>query len=51
MPIPGVNTAAQAGEVARALDWSLDLGEVAELSEQARLLHTRRDELPWLKSL
>ena len=51
VPIPGVNNAQQALEVARALEWELDLGQVEQLSEQARLLHARRSELPWLKNL
>ena len=51
VPIPGVNTGAQAAEVAAALDWSLDLAAVDALSEQALLLHARRRELHWLKNL
>ena len=43
--------AQQALEVARALEWELDLGQVEQLSEQAKLLHARRSELPWLKNL
>ena len=51
VPIPGVNTAEQALDVANALDWSMDLGQVEALSEQAVLLHSRRRELQWLKNL
>ena len=51
VPIPGVNTAAQAREVAGALDFALDLAELETLDEHARTLHARRRELPWLKGL
>ena len=51
VPIPGINNAVQAAEVVGALDWSLDLADVEALSDQAILLHSRRRELPWLKSL
>ena len=51
VPIPGVNTGAQAREVVAALDWDLDLAQVEALSEQAVLLHARRRELSWLKNV
>ena len=51
VPIPGVNNAAQAKEVAGALDWQLELDDVEALGAQAILLHSRRKELPWLKGL
>ena len=51
VPVPGVNTAEQAREVAAALDWELDLGHLESLSIAARNLHSRRKELPWLRGL
>lgn len=51
VPIPGVNSGAQAREVVAALDWDLDLAQVEALSEQAVLLHARRRELSWLKNV
>ena len=51
VPMPGVNTADHAREVAGALEWELDIGELESLSAQAKLLHARRRDLPWLRSL
>jgi len=48
-PMPGVNNAAHAEEVAGALDWDLELDELHALSERALALHLRRGELPWLR--
>ena len=51
VPVPGVNTAFQAREVAAALDWEPDMGAMESLSIAAANLHARRNELPWLRSL
>ena len=51
VPVVGVNNAQQATQVAGALQWELQLGEVSRLSDQAHHLHSRRKELPWLRGL
>ena len=51
VPVPGVNNAQQATEVARALDWQLDMDQYEWLAQQAINLHGRRNELPWIRSL
>jgi len=50
-PLPGVNNAEQALEVASTLDVELDHTQLEMLDQQARHLYSRRAELPWLKSL
>ena len=52
VPIPGVNNAEQAAEVAGTmLNAPLEIDEIEALQQQALRLHARRNELPWLRSL
>ena len=51
VPIPGVNSAAQARDVVLALDSELNMEQLLILSEHANTLHSRRKELPWLRRL